>query len=60
VAIFLNTLPGSGRAGYVGIVMSKSGPTTLSLFQQNSPVGSVSHVSNISTTYLRGYLRPKL
>lgn len=64
VAVFSSSLPGSGGAGHVAIVLSQVNSTTLSVFQQRVRLSNGSYspsiVSNSSKSYLLGYLRPIL
>ncbi|MDY7542452.1 MULTISPECIES: RICIN domain-containing protein [unclassified Cryobacterium] len=58
VAVWSSSLPYSGGAGHVAVVMSQVNATTISVFEQNAPRGAKSIVKNESTSYLLGYLRP--
>lgn len=57
VAIYGSSLPGSGGAGHVAIVLGDAG-ANLSVFHQNWS-GAYAHTQTISKNYLLGYLRPK-
>jgi hypothetical protein len=59
VAIYDSSLPGSGGAGHVAIVLADVNGSTLNVFDQNNPVGACSQVHNFSKSHLLGYLRPK-
>jgi len=59
VAVWSTTLPGSGGAGHVAVVMGVVDSTHLLVIEQNSPTGAKTLVENHSTSYLLGYLHPK-
>ena len=58
VAVWASTLPGSGGAGHVAIVLSGGGGS-IQVFEQNAPRGNASVVRTESTAHLIGYLRPR-
>jgi hypothetical protein len=64
VAIWSSSLPGSGNAGHVGIVLSQPNSSTIQVFEQRVWLGpnkySPSIIKNESKSYLIGYLRPKV
>ncbi len=57
VAIYNSSLPGSGGAGHVAIVLGDLGGN-LSVFHQNWG-GAYAHTQTISKNHLLGYLRPR-
>lgn len=64
VAIWASSLPYSGGAGHVAVVLSNVDSSTISVFEQNvwlsnEVPNSPSIVKNESKAYLIGYLRPK-
>ena len=49
----------NGTAGHVGIATGEGDTDTFKVFEQNNPVGSVSHVGEHNYNHVIGWLRPK-
>jgi surface antigen len=59
VAVWSSSLPHSGGAGHVAIVLESINGSTIRVIEQNSPQGNKTAIDDNSTAYLLGYLRPK-